>query len=707
MDFQVSEAVELIKVLAETENLTLNDAFRTFVAEAGLDVEYASQLKGALFEKVTLEEMAQDSLSRALYNVFVTGVSAEESLAESDTKETQEGTKYKVRVKDRASGSSYIRYATREKIAELRANPNISSVEMTDHGTTGEDDRGERTAAAKTGRDFDGDGKRESSSKEHAGVVHNAIQRAKGGKPDGQDTRNEAFDPKGARRMDAAKGKKKETQDEIDKRLMLGKYAPGAKTRKEEVEVEEGIDFKGARREDDRRKKAQDEKDKKSPSSKDYRLAMGKFRPGASNKERAEGGRDVMREKGTSPTKKGKKMFEAYLEARAAIKEMKHRDAKTGEVTDKAEVGKTYYTDGPRQKSSVALRKEKEAAERAKKKVAEGLDMWKPDGDAGSDDKNAKMRGKEDAKKKKSSYLPNMETIKALKKRNMAERWVGKHGQFDTEYARSRSDAGKMISGDDKRSGAEYTHGRRVKAENPGMQPDVGGKTKPKSQGKMDKASRADLEYRKANLKKKESEKKTQKEEYFVEADLGDAGRENQSERETVKNGKKVDGKGVDNSTKVALMPYVREDAVVTGKETIAERRLTGNAVNEALRSKIQELGAGLQEECCDACGTPECTCEGKKEEKPKRKKKAKLDESGMPIFETKAESRNNARPGPSKDMIDPPADPQGPVGHMNPKGEPKRYKEAGEAPGDRRPNRKKDKSLPNEDGTVPNGAGV
>ena len=43
---------------------------------------------------------------------------------------------------------------------------------------------------------------------------------------------------------------------------------------------------------------------------------------------------------------------------------LRHRDAKTGEVTDKPEVGKTYYTDGPRQKSSVALRKEKEAAEK-------------------------------------------------------------------------------------------------------------------------------------------------------------------------------------------------------------------------------------------------------------------------------------------------------------------------------------------------------
>ena len=54
-----------------------------------------------------------------------------------------------------------------------------------------------------------------------------------------------------------------------------------------------------------------------------------------------------------------------------------------------------------------------------------------------------------------------------------------------------RSPGGKMVSGDSKMSGAEYT--QRVKAANPGMQPDVGGKTKPKSQGKMDKG-RADLE---------------------------------------------------------------------------------------------------------------------------------------------------------------------------------------------------------------------
>ena len=93
-----------------------------------------------------------------------------------------------------------------------------------------------------------------------------------------------------------------------------------------------------------------------------------------------------------------------------------------------------------------------------------------------------------------------------FKKDKVEEVYTGKHGQSDKEYADSRSQGGKMVSGDSKMSGAEYTHGRRVKAANPGMQPDVGGKTKPKSQGKMDKGTKADLMYRKANLKKEELE---------------------------------------------------------------------------------------------------------------------------------------------------------------------------------------------------------
>ena len=42
----------------------------------------------------------------------------------------------------------------------------------------------------KAKKDYDGDGKVETGSKEHAGVVHNAIQKKKGGKADGKDTRS-------------------------------------------------------------------------------------------------------------------------------------------------------------------------------------------------------------------------------------------------------------------------------------------------------------------------------------------------------------------------------------------------------------------------------------------------------------------------------------------------------------------------------------
>ena len=90
----------------------------------------------------------------------------------------------------------------------------------------------------------------------------------------------------------------------------VSKGADKVATRLGEEAVGEGIDFKGAAREQARRDAIQAEKDKKSPSSKQRRLALGKFRPGASAEERAEGGRDAMREKGTSPTKNGKKMFE-------------------------------------------------------------------------------------------------------------------------------------------------------------------------------------------------------------------------------------------------------------------------------------------------------------------------------------------------------------------------------------------------------------
>ena len=80
------------------------------------------------------------------------------------------------------------------------------------------------------------------------------------------------------------------------------------------------------------------------------------------------------------------------------------------------------------------------------------------------------------------------------------ELYKGKHGQSEKEYQDSRSDAGKMISGDSKRSGAAYS-ARGVK--NTGPNP-AGGSKKPQAQGRMGAKDREYLKYRKANLKKED-----------------------------------------------------------------------------------------------------------------------------------------------------------------------------------------------------------
>ena len=81
------------------------------------------------------------------------------------------------------------------------------------------------------------------------------------------------------------------------------------------------------------------------------------------------------------------------------------------------------------------------------------------------------------------------------------ELYKGKHGQSEKEYQDSRSDGGKMVSGDSKRSGAAYSS-RAVK--NTGPNP-AGGSKKPQGQGRMTSGARADLQYRKANMRKEEA----------------------------------------------------------------------------------------------------------------------------------------------------------------------------------------------------------
>ena len=120
--------------------------------------------------------------------------------------------KFMIVVKDKSTGNTYRRKATRAKIAELRANPNISSVEITHYGKVEDDEAksGKKTAAAKAGKDYDGDGKIESGAKEYRGAIHNAIQKKKGGKADGQDTSSvkEEFI-----------GEVKESEEDTDKKI--------------------------------------------------------------------------------------------------------------------------------------------------------------------------------------------------------------------------------------------------------------------------------------------------------------------------------------------------------------------------------------------------------------------------------------------------------------------------------------------------------
>ncbi len=78
----------------------------------------------------------------------------------------------------------------------------------------------------KAAKDYDGDGKVESGAKEHAGAVHNAIQKKKGLKADGKDTRSEAVEMS---KKDYAKIHKDFKSDD-PKNPRTTKYVPGKGT---------------------------------------------------------------------------------------------------------------------------------------------------------------------------------------------------------------------------------------------------------------------------------------------------------------------------------------------------------------------------------------------------------------------------------------------------------------------------------------------
>lgn len=206
MEKKVRQAVYDIRYRARREGVDIKQAYSQYMQNSSLNGQERNMVKAKIFgtgmrEDYNIGEFASSSVANALFKVFVEGVEEEPVLDLQELKKgyvkkeiervnSQSGVgKYKVRVTDK-NGTSYVRYATREKISDLRANPNIESVEMTGYGEPyeGERTKGDRTAAAKSGRDYDGDGKVESGAKEYRGSVHNAIQRKRGGTADGRDT---------------------------------------------------------------------------------------------------------------------------------------------------------------------------------------------------------------------------------------------------------------------------------------------------------------------------------------------------------------------------------------------------------------------------------------------------------------------------------------------------------------------------------------
>jgi hypothetical protein len=109
---------------------------------------------------VDTKRLATDTIVSALYKVFVEGVEEEVVVEENEYLQQlneMEDKKYKIRVTDKKTGNTYVRMATRAKISELRANPNISSVEMTGYGepSKSEKEKGSSTAKAKSGKGLD------------------------------------------------------------------------------------------------------------------------------------------------------------------------------------------------------------------------------------------------------------------------------------------------------------------------------------------------------------------------------------------------------------------------------------------------------------------------------------------------------------------------------------------------------------------------
>ena len=189
---RAKQVVYDIRYKARREDIPLRQAYSEYMQNSSISGQERNIVKAKLFGKEgggmraedfnpIFKNTASDNVAKALFKVFVEGKEQEQeliSLTYLEEFDNPENRKYKVRVTDKNTKRSYVRMATREKINQLRANPNIESVEMTEYGEPyeGERKKGSQTAKVTAGTGLDPVGK------EDGDVNNNGIENDKSDK---------------------------------------------------------------------------------------------------------------------------------------------------------------------------------------------------------------------------------------------------------------------------------------------------------------------------------------------------------------------------------------------------------------------------------------------------------------------------------------------------------------------------------------------
>jgi hypothetical protein len=166
---RIRQAVYDIRYRARREDIDLKQAFSQYMSNTSMDQKDRAEVRAKLFGKGGVSEQyvgasddwALESFSKAFSHVFEhhqkdkdgNTIPHEDEIVTEYEKGLHEekARKYKVRVTDPKTEKSYVRFADREKITQLRGKG--LKVEMTEYGTPyeGERKRGEQTAKAMGG----------------------------------------------------------------------------------------------------------------------------------------------------------------------------------------------------------------------------------------------------------------------------------------------------------------------------------------------------------------------------------------------------------------------------------------------------------------------------------------------------------------------------------------------------------------------------